>query len=123
MIHFLQLQADLIALWKCKIIAVQGHYYICMLYIWYGFLNLILASGSYNAVDLLCFTNGTDQYFFDREIKIGSKILGKKHNDIWYRGTVVDMSNDMQVAEVNTALESSSVSHWYQVMLNTCTIN
>uniref|UniRef100_A0A8W8N2F8 Histone-lysine N-methyltransferase SETDB1 n=1 Tax=Magallana gigas TaxID=29159 RepID=A0A8W8N2F8_MAGGI len=33
------------------------------------------------------------------EIKIGSKILGKKHNDIWYRGTVVDMSNDMQVAE------------------------
>ncbi|XP_065939593.1 histone-lysine N-methyltransferase SETDB1-B isoform X8 [Magallana gigas] len=33
------------------------------------------------------------------EIKIGSKILGKKHNDIWYRGTVVDMSNDVQVAE------------------------
>lgn len=35
------------------------------------------------------------------EIKIGSKILGKKHNDIWYRGTVVDMSNDMKVAERN----------------------
>lgn len=33
------------------------------------------------------------------EIKIGSKILGKKHNDIWYRGTVVDMSNDIEVAE------------------------
>lgn len=121
----MQMQADVIVWWKCKIIAVQEHYYmyICILYIWYDFLNLILASGSYNAVDLLSFTNGTDQYFFDREIKIGSKILGKKHNDIWYRGTVVDMSNDMQVAEVNTALESISVSHRYLVMLNTCTIN
>lgn len=121
----MQMQADVIVWWKCKIIEVQEHYYmyICILYIWYDFLKLILASGSYNAVDLLSFTNGTDQYFFDREIKIGSKILGKKHNDIWYRGTVVDMSNDVQVAEVNTALESSSVSHWYQVMLNTCTIN
>lgn len=117
----MQMQADVIVWWKCKIIAVQELYYmyICILYIWYDFLKLILASGSYNAVDLLSFTNGTYQYFFDREIKIGSKILGKKHNDIWYRGTVVDMSNDMQVAEVNTALESSSVSHRYLVMLNT----
>lgn len=49
--------------------------------------------------------------FFDREIKIGSKVLGKKHNDIWYRGTVVDMSNDVKVAEVDIASESSSVSH------------
>lgn len=58
-------------------------------------------------------------FFLDREIKIGSKILGKKHNDIWYRGTVVDMSNDVKVAEVDIASESSSVSHWYLVMLNT----
>lgn len=50
-------------------------------------------------------------FFLDREIKIGSKILGKKHNDIWYRGTVVDMSNDVKVAEVDIASESSSVSH------------
>lgn len=50
-------------------------------------------------------------FFFYREIKIGSKILGKKHNDIWYRGTVVDMSNDVEVAEVNIASESSSVSN------------
>lgn len=58
-------------------------------------------------------------FYFEREIKIGSKILGKKHNDIWYRGTVVDMSNDMKVAEVDIASESSSVSHWYLVMHNT----
>ena len=45
-----------------------------------------------------------DQWYlllFDRDVKVGSKVLGKKHNDIWYRGTVVDMTESQDVANVS----------------------
>lgn len=75
----MQMQADVIVWLKCKIIEVQEHYYmyICILYIWYDFLKLILASGSYNAVDLLAFTNGTDQYFLTGKSKLEARFSGR----------------------------------------------
>ncbi|XP_055997005.1 histone-lysine N-methyltransferase SETDB1-like isoform X3 [Ostrea edulis] len=32
------------------------------------------------------------------DVKVGSKVLGKKHNDIWYKGTVADMTDEQDVA-------------------------
>ena len=47
-------------------------------------------------------------YLFFRDIKVGSKVLGKKYNDIWYKGTVMDVTESAEVAEVCITLHTHS---------------
>ncbi|XP_078334332.1 histone-lysine N-methyltransferase SETDB1-B-like isoform X2 [Crassostrea virginica] len=39
------------------------------------------------------------------DIKVGSKVLGKKYNDIWYKGTVMDVTESAEVAERQYAVK------------------